>query len=326
MELILLGSSAAIPVRERNLPGIALRYKNEIILFDCGEDIQRRFVEASLKFNKSLVILISHFHGDHVIGLPGLLFRFGLSDRTAPVVIIGPRNLFLYLYLHRKILGLKTNYPLKIFEINHLTNKVFEFQGLNSEVPTAEKVLIDNCVFKSELYDIRYTLVDHSVVTYAYAFEEHPRPGKFNPERAREIGIPESRLWKKLHNGKTVEINGKVVDPEKEGIVGPKRDGRKITYSGDTGPSEALIELGKDSDVLIHESTFSKQLEEIAREKKHSTTVDAAKAALKMNAKQLILTHISSRYQGNPEGLLEEAKAIFPNTLIGEDLMRINIT
>ena len=103
MELIILGSAAATPIKNRNLSSIALKYKNQIILFDCGEDLQRKFVEAGLKFNKTLKILISHFHGDHVIGLPGLLFRFGLNHRTAPITIFGPRNLFLYLYIYRKI-------------------------------------------------------------------------------------------------------------------------------------------------------------------------------------------------------------------------------
>ena len=120
MDIIILGSAAAIPMKERNLSAIALRYQNELILFDCGEDLQRRIVEAGLKFNKSMKILISHLHGDHVIGLPGLLFRFGLIERDAPLTIFGPRNLFLYLYLHKKILGLRADYPIKIIEIENI--------------------------------------------------------------------------------------------------------------------------------------------------------------------------------------------------------------
>jgi len=325
MELIILGSSAAIPVRERNLASTALKYKNEILLFDCGEDLQRNFIEAGLKLNKPLKILISHYHADHIIGLPGLLFRFGLISRTAPLTIFGPRNLFLYLFVHRKVLGLKANYPLRIVEIDNDNKKLIVFETLDSDIPSEEKLLEDNVIFESDKYTLKYTEVDHSVLTFAYSFVEKPRYGKFKPERANELGIPESRLWKKLQEGEIIEFEGKKIDPLKERIVGPKRPGRKVTYSGDTVPCESLIELGKNSDVLIHESTFSKELSDIALEKKHSTSVDAAIDAKKMGVKQLILTHISSRYQEDAVKLLEEAKEIFPNTLLAIDLMKISL-
>jgi ribonuclease Z len=325
IELIILGSSAAIPVKNRNLSSIALKYKNHIILFDCGENIQRRFVDAGLKFNKPLKILISHFHGDHIIGLPGLLFRFGLVERTAPVILFGPRNLFLYLYLHRKILGLRANYPIKIIEIDHINNTLTEFKGLDSEVAKKKMTIEDNIIHETDRYYIKYTPVNHSVLTYAYSFLEKPRYGKFDPNRARELGIPESRLWKKLQKGLKIEIEGKIIDPLKEGIVGPKRSGRKITFSGDTMPCESLIKLGENSDILVHEATFAKDLAEMAKEKMHSTSIDAANDAKNMNAKQLILTHISSRYQEDASKLLEEAKEIFPNTIIAKDLLKINL-
>jgi ribonuclease Z len=325
MELIILGSSAAIPVRERNLPSTALKYKNELILFDCGEDLQRNFIEAGLKLNKPLKILISHFHGDHIIGLPGLLFRFGLIERTAPVTIFGPQNLFLYLLVHRKILGLKANYPIKIVEIDHGNKKLIEFHGLESEIPNRELNLDENIIFDGKRYSLKYALVEHSVLTYAYSFIEKPRNGKFNPDRAIELGIPKSNLWKSLQEGEIIEYEGKTIDPIKEGIVAPKRPGRKVTYSGDTIPCESLIELGRNSDILIHEATFAKELSDVAFEKKHSTSVDAANDATKMNAKKLILTHISSRYQEDANQLLQEAELIFPNTILAKDLMRISL-
>lgn len=325
MELIILGSAAAIPIRERNLASIALKYKNELILFDCGEDLQRRLNEAHLKFNKPLKILISHFHGDHIIGLPGLLFRFGLIERTAPITIFGPRNLYLYLFLHRKILGLKANYPIKIMEIDHIQHKLLEFNGLDSETHDNEIDIKNNIIFENKKYMIKNALVDHSVLTFAYSFIEKPRSGKFNPERAQELGIPTSHLWKKLQEGETIDFKGKKIDPFNEKIVGAKRPGRKITYSGDTAPCDALINIGENSDILIHEATFSKELDHIAKEKKHSTSIDAANMAQKMNAKQLILTHISSRYQEDAEKLLQDAQDIFPNTLLAKDLMRIEL-
>jgi len=326
MELIILGSSAAIPVRERNLSSTALKYKNEILLFDCGEDLQRSFVEAGLKFNKSLKILISHFHGDHIIGLPGLLFRFGLNQRTAPVTIYGPVNLFLYLFVHRKVLGLKPHYPITVIEIDDKQKQLIIYEGLDSELPNRKLNMKENSIFDGEKYTLKYTLVDHSVLAFAYSFTEKKRRGKFNPEKVKEFGIPESSLWKKLQEGECIDYEGKLIDPIKENIVGPKRQGRKVTYSGDTAPCENLIKLGKDSDVLIHEATFSKELSGMAIEKKHSTATDAATDAKKMGAKQLILTHISSRYRDDSLlNLLEEAKEIFPNTLIAEDLMRVEL-
>jgi ribonuclease Z len=325
MELIILGSAAATPIRNRNLSSIAVKYKNQIILFDCGEDFQRRFAEAGLKFNKPMKIFITHFHGDHIIGLPGFLFRLSLNERTAPMMIFGPRNLFLYLFIHRKILGLKARYPLKIIEIDHQTKELIEFEGLDSEQPKRIIKMSNNIVFDSKYYSIKFALVEHSVITYAYAFIEKPRYGKFNPDRAKNLGIPESNLWKRLQEGDIIEFNGKTIDPVKQGIVGPEKPGRKITYSGDLKPSDSLLDLGKDSDILIHEATFAKALAEIAAEKKHSTSIDAAIEAKKMNAKKLILTHISSRYQEDALELLKEAREIFPNTILAEDLLKIEL-
>ncbi|MBN1803250.1 MAG: ribonuclease Z [Candidatus Lokiarchaeota archaeon] len=327
MEVVVLGSSAAIPVKDRNLPSIALILDNgpDMILFDCGEDVQRRFIEAGLKFNRPMTILISHFHGDHVNGLPGLLFRFNLTDRTAPLTIIGPRNLFLYLFLHRLTVGLRAQYPITIIEIDHDNKKKLIYEGLDSEFPIDEIEIKENTILEAKNHVIKYTLVEHSILTFGYSFVEKPRNGKFFPEKALELGIPRNSIWKRLHEGKKIEFNDRVIDPEKEGIVGPKRPGRKITYSGDTAPCGSLIELGEGSDLLIHEATYTKELAHIAKEKKHSTTVDAATVAIKMNAKKLLLTHISSRYQDDPSVLLDEAKEVFPNSLLARDLMRIEI-
>jgi ribonuclease Z len=325
LDLIILGSSAATPTRERNLSSIAIRFRSQILLFDCGEDFQRRFAEAGLKFNKPLLIFISHFHGDHIIGLPGFLFRLSLNERTTPLMVFGPQNLFLYLFIHKKILGLKANYPIVIVEIDYSSKEITEFEGLESEKPKRKIKIRENMIFDSKYFSIKFALVDHSIITYAYAFIEKPRLGKFNPERVRDLGIPESHLWRKLHEGEIIEFNGKKIDPNKEGIVGPKRPGRKITFSGDLSPTKSLINLGKNSDILIHEATFAEKLAEIAKEKKHSTSIDAAMDAKEMNAKQLILTHISTRYQEDALKLLEEAKKIFPNTLLAKDLLRITL-
>jgi len=326
MELIILGSSAAIPVKNRNLSAAAIKYKSDIVLFDCGEDLQRRFNEANLKFNKPLIILISHFHGDHLIGLPGLLFRFSLIDRTAPVKIFGPPRLYIYLFMHQAILGLKAPYPLTVYEIDNQNNMIYEYEGLKARSPKNKTPIKDNIIFSKKRYKIQYAEMKHSVFSFGFAFIENPRYGKFHPEKARELGIPESRLWKKMQEGKKIEFEGKIIDPIEEGIVDPKRPGRKVTYSGDTMPCDSLIELGKDSDILIHESTFASKLADVAHEKKHSTSEDAARDAKEMNAKKLILTHISTRYQEETAQLLKDAQKIFPNTILADDLMRIKLT
>jgi len=325
MELIILGSSAAIPTKERNLLSIALKYRSHIFIFDCGEDLQRRFIDANLKFNKSLYIFITHLHGDHVIGLPGLLFRFNLIGRDAPLHIYGFRNLFYYLYFHHKILGLKAPYPFHVWEIDNQNNKLIHYEGLDSIEPKEILHIKNNVILDDEKYSIKYTIVNHSVETFAYSFIEKPRYGKFNPNRAKELGIPEGKIYGELQKGKPILFQGKKIDPVQEGIVGPQRPGRKFTYSGDTAYSSSLVKLGKNSDILVHEATYSKNLADIALENKHSTSIDAAKAAKQMKAKKLILTHISSRYQEDVDQLLEEAREIFPNTELGNDLDRFKI-
>jgi ribonuclease Z len=326
MELIFLGTSAAIPSESRSLSSVALKYRSDIILFDCGaQNLQQKFVDANLRLNNPLFIFISHLHADHVIGITGLLFRFSLIDRTAPVKIFGPRNLFPYFFMLRLTLGLKVNYPFSVYEIDHENKQLFEYVGLESPNPKNKIKLNESSVFERKRYIIQYTRVKHSIPTFAYAFQEKPRYGKFHPEQALELGIPESRLWKTLQTGKKITYKGKTIDPLKEGIVEPKRPGRKITFSGDTAPCDSLIQLGKDSDILVHEATFSKKLADTAEEREHSTSVDAANDAKKMNAKKLYLTHISSRYAKDAKQLLSEAQDIFPNTFLAEDLLREKI-
>ena len=165
------------------------------------------------------------------------------------------KNLLFYLFSQRISIGLRPSYPLSVIEIDNENKKLLIYDGTESDVPTKEENIQNKTVFETSKYYIEYTLVDHSVETFAYSFIETPRYGKFNPDYARDLGIPESNLWKKLQEGQIIDFNGQIIDPVEKGIVGPKRPGRKITYSGDLSPSESLIELGKDSDILIHEAT-----------------------------------------------------------------------
>ncbi|MBN2156340.1 MAG: ribonuclease Z [Candidatus Lokiarchaeota archaeon] len=326
MEITFLGTSAAVPTRERNLPSIALLYNGDQILFDAGEDVQRRFEDLGLKFNAPLSIFISHMHGDHVIGLPGLLFRFTLIGRTTDVIIFGPPGLFSYLYLHRLVTGLRAPFLHEVYEI-YLEEKLlrkYDFQGSSDQKP--EEIPIK----KNTLYDTSDYFVDafpvcHSIITYGFRFQEKPRPGKFYPMIAKKLKIPRGHLWKEMQMGKTINYKGKSYNPEELGIIGPKRQGIIIAYSADTMLCEKLHPLANNADVFICEATYGNELKDLAEEKKHMTALQCAEIARDSNVGQLILTHISSRYT-DENILLKEAQFIFPNTVIAHDMLRLTTT
>lgn len=327
MDIIFLGTSGAVPTQNRNLPSIIIQYNGEQILFDVGEDIQRRFEEASIKFNTPMTILISHMHGDHIIGLPGLLFRFTLIERTSEVKIIGPPNTFFYLMCHKITTGLKAPFLKDIFEFNFNSKFIskYNFQGELNQKPEVLPIN-DKKIFETNKYYIQAFPVDHSVPTMGFRFIEKDKPGKFNPSVAESLNIPK-RYWKKMQSGHKIKFNGVEVDPLKNRIVGPKRPGLIISYSGDSGICESLIDIARDSDIFICESTYAINLKDIALKKKHLTADQAANIAKKANVKNLILTHISTRYTEEEveELILKEAKKIFSNTEVAYDLKRIII-
>lgn len=327
MEIVFLGTSAAVPTRQRNLPSIIFLYDGEQILFDAGEDAQRRFEDAGLKFNAPLSIFISHMHGDHVIGLPGLLFHFTLIGRTQEVKIWGPPGIFAYLYLHRIVTGLRAPFLSDIFEIHSHEGELlrYNYQG-NPDQHPVKIPITKNEIFETPNYIIRAIPVCHSVPTTGFRFHEKARPGKFNPEIAEQHNIPQGHLWKKMQMGEVVNYKGKSYDPEELGIVGQKRPGIIIAYSGDTMICDELHLLAKDADFFICEATFGKELSELAKEKKHMTAFQGAEIARNSNVTQLILTHISSRYADEQllADLLQEARSIFPNSIIAYDLLRIS--
>ncbi|MHA1727783.1 MAG: ribonuclease Z [Promethearchaeota archaeon] len=333
MEIIFLGTSGAVPNKLRNLPSIAILYEGRQLLFDAGEDVQRRFEGASLKFNAPLTIFISHMHGDHIIGLPGLLFHFTLIQRTEEVTIYGPPGIYLYLLAHKLTVGLKPRFLKNIFEIhydkndkNNLLKYDFQSEFNPGQQQTKEIEITDGIICETGDYKIKCIPVCHSVQTFGFKFIEKPRQGKFNPKRAEDIGIPMGRLWKKMQMEGPIEFKGKMVDPVLEGITGPKRDGIIISYSSDTKKCKALIDLAENSDVFICESTYREDLKELAEQKKHMTALQSAEIAVQANVHQLILTHISTRYSDEADqlALLNEARSIFPNTILAYDLLRID--
>ena len=299
IEVVFLGTSGSIPTPERSSPCLALRRLGELFLFDCGEGAQRQLMRSGLGFPAKLRIFISHLHGDHVFGLPGLIHTLSLLDRRAPLEIYGPPGLEAFLSCVRATIGLRPRFELIVREIG------------------------EGVVLETEDYVVRAVWVEHSVPTLAYALEERPRPGRFYPEKAYELGVPKGPLWKQLQLGKPVRTpDGRIVRPEQ--VLGPPRKGLKIVYSGDTYWSEALVALAKGADLLVHECTFDNALSDRAEEDKHSTPEIATRTALEAGVHRLILTHISARYK-DPGVLLEQARALFPNTMVAHDLLRIEL-
>jgi ribonuclease Z len=300
MKVVFLGTSGSIPTPSRGSPAIAVVRERELLLFDCGEGTQQKMFAAHLGFGRPTRVFISHLHGDHLLGLPGLIQTMSLLGREQPLRIYGPRGLCQFLAFFSSLFG-GPNFPLEIGEIEE-----------PGEVCTGRG------------YTVSVVPADHGTEGWSYALVEEPRPGRFHQEKALELGVPKGPLWKQLQQGKAVALPDKrIVRPEE--IADPPRPGRKIVYSGDTRPNDALVELARDADLLIHESTFGDELAEKASLDGHSTPSQAAEVAKRAGVKELILTHISPRYVDSSL-LLEQARRIFENTRVAEDLMKVEVS
>ncbi|MEM1547469.1 MAG: ribonuclease Z [Thermoproteota archaeon] len=298
--LFMLGTSAAVPTVSRSHPCIALWWRGEILLFDCGEGAQRQLMTAGLSMEKVSNIFITHMHGDHVLGLPGMLMTMTLQNRRTPLKIFSPRGLKQFIESCLPMIFYKPSFPLEIQE----------FEG-------------SSIVASGRNYKVYSYRVKHSVESYAYCFKEDDRPGKFNAEKAEELGIKPGPLRSMLIRGEPVRLeNGRIIKPEE--VVGPPRPGVKIVYTGDMGSTPGFEEFCRDADILIHEATFDETMGSEADELQHSTCVEAAKLAAKAGVKKLLLTHISSRY-GDASALLEQARKFFDNVQVAEDFMSIEI-
>ena len=300
LQVIFLGTAASIPTVARALPSVAVKRKNEVLMFDCGEGVQRQMIQAAVGFHKKMKIFISHMHGDHVLGLPGLLQTMSLLDRTQKLEVYGPVGIKAFIDGIERTVQFVLTFPMGIHELDD--------QGV---------------VCEEKEYYVQAARTDHVIPSLAYALIEKPRPGRFNPEKARALGIPEGPLWSRLQHGEKVRITtGSVVKPEQ--VVGAPRPGIRIAYSGDTRPTRSLVKLAENADLLIHEATFDDELREKAQEDGHSTPSEAAETAKKAGVKRLILTHLSSRYK-SAELLLEQARKIFANVSVAEDFMKVEV-
>jgi ribonuclease Z len=300
LSVTFLGTAASIPTIDRNVAGLAVQREGETILFDCGEGNQRQMMRYGVGF-AFREIFFTHYHADHLLGVTGLMRTMGLQDRTAPVVLYGPRGASRVLGAAIS-LGIERNkFPIEIVEIK-----------------PGDRLARD-------AYDIVVFETEHRADTVGYALTEHTRLGRFNPERARALGIPEGPLWGQLHKGKPVTLeDGRTIGPGD--LVGGPRPGRVLVYTGDTRPNRAVIQAARGADLLIHEATFGGEESERARETGHSTAAEAARVALEAGVRRLALTHISSRYNRDTSELLAEARAVFPETTIARDGMTLDVS
>jgi len=299
LSVTFLGTGAACPTVDRNVAGLAMQREGETILFDCGEGTQRQMMRYGVGFSFTEVFF-THFHADHMLGITGLLRTMGLQDRTAPVTLYGPRGA-------QRILGAAMSLGI---ERNRFPVEVVEIRAGDR--------------LRRDEYDIVVFETDHRADTVGYALAEHTRLGRFHPERARELGVPEGPLWGRLHKGETVTLDdGRIVSPAD--LVGVPRRGRTVVYSGDTRPNLPLLEAARGADLLIHEATFGGDEAERAIETRHSTASEAARVALEAGVRRLVLTHISPRYTRDAPELLAEARAVFPETAIARDGMTVEV-
>jgi ribonuclease Z len=299
LRIIFLGTGGSLPTRNRNPSAVMVNREGELILFDCGEGTQQQMMRAKTGMMSLSSIFVSHFHADHFLGIPGLIQTMSFMGRTEPLLIYGPEGTMEFTELF-KALG--------------YFNLKYEVRGIQ---------LNPGDLVKREGYVIQALKTEHSIPSLGYALIENPRPGRFNREKAIELGIPPGPSFAKLQKGNSVEVNGKLV--KSEDVMGALRPGRTIIYSGDTRPCESILKASRDADVLIHDGSFADEMADWAEESKHSTAGEVAALAREAGVRKLILTHISSRYTDDAEPLLSDSKNVFENVIIAEDLMKIEV-
>jgi len=291
LDVLFVGTAGSAPSARRGLPATLVRRGGDRLLFDCGEGTQRQLVRST-----GLVeledVFITHFHADHVLGLPGMLKTFGLRQRERPLRVYGPAGLRALFGTLRPIIG-RVGFPVELYELEP-----------NDEIERDD-------------YRIAAYATDHGVPTLGYALVEDPRPGAFDPERARELGVKPGPDFGRLQEGETVDG----VHPDQ--VMGEPRRGRRIVLAGDTAPCEMTRLVAFEADLLVHEATFLDEEADRAAETRHSTARQAAELAAAAGVTMLALTHISPRYGGKE--VRDEARAAFENTVVPRDFDRIEL-
>ncbi len=303
MKITFLGTSGSLPTKERNPSAVMINREGELLLFDCGEGTQQQMMRAKTGMMRLTSIFLSHLHADHTLGVPGLLQTMAFQGRTEELTIFGPAGLSKFFEACRGLGLFALKYPIRIRE------------------------LCPGDIVRRDGYTVKAVRTDHSVPSIGYILQDDPSPGRFNKERALELGVPEGRLFAKLHRGEQVTLSdGRLIDPYKDGIVGEERRGLKIGYSGDTRESEFFFTEAEGADLLIHEATFTKDTSENAAEWGHSTAGGVGKMAAGYHIGMLALVHISQRFSEDITPVIDEAKSEFENVVVPSDLDELEIT
>ncbi|MDO5848953.1 MAG: ribonuclease Z [Methanobrevibacter sp.] len=297
MEITFLGTSSAVHSQNRSHPAIALRAFGEVMLFDCGESTQKQLIYAKISPMKISKIFLSHFHGDHILGLPGLLQSMNFRGREKSLSIYGPKGLNKLMDTIKQLGFSEFDFPIEVIEVENGT------------------------LIETDDYIIKAKKMKHNVISFAYSITEKKKP-KFLREKAIELGVPVGPLFGKLHNGHEIEVDGKIIKPEQ--VLGEPKKAKKIVYSGDTIPCKEMIEFAEGANLLIHESTYTLEDNDKAIQNFHSTSSDAAQIAAQANVEKLILTHFSTRYKDTND-MISQARQEFKNSHLAKDLMVVDV-
>ena len=293
MRLTFLGTAGSWPTKERSASAVALDLESELVLLDCGEGTQRQFFQSSVSFMRVRRVFVTHFHGDHFLGLPGLIQSMSLNHRELPLDIYGPPD------------------------AEEMVGRALRLGYFTLRFPIQVHALSAGTTLELDGYTVRTATAQHPVPSLAYRLEEHPKRGRFDAARARDLGI-RGTDFASLEAGEPVRVGGRLVRPEE--VLGPSRPGRSVVYSGDSAPTASITHLAERATVLVHEATAAAELEKEANDWGHSSARQAAECARVAGVGALFLTHFSARYK-ELEPLEEEAKVVFAGSTAARDLL-----
>ncbi|MCD6144925.1 MAG: ribonuclease Z [Methanosarcinales archaeon] len=298
LRVTFLGTGGSLPTPHRNPSAILVNRKGELMLFDCGEGAQQQMMRAKTGMMKLSSIFITHLHADHILGIPGLIQTMSFHGRGDPLFIYAPERSFEQITYLTHIGYTRPRFDVRITELS------------------------PGDVIERDEYDVTAIRTEHNVPSIGYALFEHQRTGRFDRERAIELGVPPGPLFSRLQRGESVTVDGKTVHPED--VLGSPRPGRRIVYTGDTRPTDTVLEASRGVDLLIHDGSLAHDLVDWARETMHSTAREAALLAKEAGVRKLVLTHISSRY-ADPSPIVKDAGAVFDRVQVARDFLEIEI-